>query len=115
MNKTDDSLIKERLAIWDALSDSIKHAIRNGAEIPDLKIIIQPEKEVKNNMNGKITLIYEDMYLDGGTRKYLGSDGNTYYADYRLKTITEGEIYDSYPGNKNAKMLNKNDFKIIES
>jgi hypothetical protein len=55
------------------------------------------------------------MFLDGGTRKYLGSDGNVYYVDDRLQTTTKGEIYDSYPGNKDAKMLNKNDFEFVES
>jgi len=63
----------------------------------------------------KIRLTYENMFLDGGTRKYLGSDGNVYYVDDRLQTTTKGEIYDSYPGNKDAKMLNKNDFEFVES
>jgi hypothetical protein len=46
MNKSKDNLIKERLEFWKALSNSIKNAIRNGAEIPDLRIVIQPGKEV---------------------------------------------------------------------
>lgn len=45
MNKSEDEIIKERLAIWDAITDSIRNNIKNGSEIPDLKVIIQPGKE----------------------------------------------------------------------
>ncbi len=61
----------------------------------------------------KIKLRYKDSYLDGGTKVYVGSDGKSYYEDYRLQTKTKGALYDKDPDHSSAKMLNWSDFEKI--
>lgn len=62
----------------------------------------------------KIKLRYETSARDGGTKVYVGSDGKSYYEDHRLTTKTKGSLYDTYPNNPTAKMLNWCDFEKEE-
>ena len=60
----------------------------------------------------KIKLTYKATYIDGGTNLYIGSDGKSYYEDYRLQTKTKGALYNDYPDHSSAKILNWGDFEI---
>jgi len=46
-----------------------------------------------------------NMYRDGGTKELTDKDGNVYYQDFGIFSPTRGKIYDKYPGDKNAKIL----------
>ena len=47
-----------------------------------------------------------DTARDGGTVRYEGLDGETYYyKDGRIGTNTPGAIYDRYPGDMGAVIL----------
>lgn len=59
----------------------------------------------------KIKLRYKDTARDGGTKVYVGSDGKSYYEDYRIQTKTKGSLYNDYPNHSSAKMLNWSDFE----
>lgn len=65
-------------------------------------------------MKDKITLKHTDTARDGGTKVYDGSDGKTYYKDYRIGTITRGKIYDGYPGHLASRIIDEDNFQIIE-
>ena len=45
------------------------------------------------------------MYKDGGTTVYKSTKGKLYYKDGRLRTETKGKIYDRYPSDEGAKLL----------
>lgn len=45
------------------------------------------------------------VYRDGGTTEYETSDGAHYFIDDRLNSPTQGQIFDKYPGNKDAKIV----------
>ena len=66
-----------------------------------------------SKQSAPIKLRKVNAYLDGGTVLYLSEDGVSYYEDRRLGTKTPGEIYSSYPGEPNAKMLKKADFDLV--
>lgn len=38
-----------------------------------------------------------------------------YYLDYRMGSQTQGELFDRYPSDKGAIMLNKNEFEFLDS
>ena len=72
-------------------------------------------------------LIKTSIYKDGGTTVLIeesvknglktieeAQNCQKYYLDYRIGTKTKGELYDKYPGDKDAKIVNKEDFEIIE-
>jgi len=44
-------------------------------------------------------------YMDGGTTKYIDEKGNEYFKDNRLGTKTKGKIFDKYPKEEDAKIL----------
>lgn len=48
---------------------------------------------------------------DGGTKVYKDSDGNAYYEDNRLETKTKGSLYNMYPGDKDACILDWENFE----
>jgi len=54
----------------------------------------------------KIKVKYLDSFLDGGTDHYVDENGNDYYEDHRIRTLTPGVIYDRYPKDRDAKILN---------
>lgn len=88
------------------------YAVTN--EVRDAARIALGMKPVESRLAKKIKLTYQNVFLDGGTKVYSGSDYKIYYVDYRLGTTTAGELYDKYPGDEGAKMLDKNDFEFIE-
>jgi hypothetical protein len=47
-----------------------------------------------------------DHARDGGTKVCLGEDGKTYFIDRRIFTKTKGKVYDKYPSEEGAQMLN---------
>lgn len=53
-----------------------------------------------------------ETFLDGGTKECEGSDGDYYYVDHRIGTLTPGAIYDFYPGSPNAKQLPTDNFEL---
>ena len=59
----------------------------------------------------KIKLPEGTRIRDGGTIAYKGSDGNSYYEDHRIASLTKGVLYDRYPNEKDAKALNWNKFE----
>lgn len=63
--------------------------------------------------NTKIKLTLMETFLDGGTKECEGSDGNYYYVDHRLGTVTPGGIYDFYPGSENSKQLSSDNFELV--
>lgn len=87
------------------------YAVSN--EVRDAARIALRMEPVESCLAKKIKLQYHNTYLDGGTEVYSGSDHKIYYVDYRLGTTTHGEIFDRYPDNEGAKMLNKNCFEFI--
>jgi adenylate kinase family enzyme len=54
----------------------------------------------------KIKAHYVDCYLDGGTIKAVDDEGNYYYIDNRINSSKKGLIFDSYPANLDAKIVN---------
>lgn len=44
-------------------------------------------------------------YKDGGTDVYVDKKGKKYYKDGRIGTKTKGKIFDRYPKDKGAKIL----------
>ena len=54
-----------------------------------------------------------ETFLDGGTKECEGSDGNYYYVDHRIGTLTPGAIYDFYPDSPNAKQLPSDNFEQL--
>lgn len=60
-----------------------------------------------------INVIRKNSYTDGGTIKWQDpSTGIVYYEDHRLFTQTEGAIYDRYPKDPGAKILDVVLFEI---
>jgi hypothetical protein len=59
----------------------------------------------------KIKLTECGVARDGGTIAYKGSDGNSYYEDHRIGTLTKGVLYDRYPKENDARALNWNKFE----
>jgi hypothetical protein len=51
-------------------------------------------------------------YLDGGTVVAVTDEGS-FYLDQRINTKTRGQIFDSYPGSKGAKLVNEETAKKI--
>ena len=45
-----------------------------------------------------------DFYLDGGTVKFVTSEGE-FYLDRRIGTETKNILYDKYPNEKDAKIV----------
>ena len=45
------------------------------------------------------------IYKDGGTYTFV-KNGKTYYVDRRIGTKTRDSVYDRYPGNAGAKIVN---------
>jgi hypothetical protein len=50
-------------------------------------------------------------YKDGGTEEYKGWDGKHYFVDYRIGSVTKGHVFDRYPDDKKAIML---DAKLVQ-
>ncbi len=59
---------------------------------------------------------------DGGTSIWVSIGAKTeedyrnrekYYLDNRNNSITKGELFDKYPSDQGAKMLNKNNFNFL--
>ena len=44
-------------------------------------------------------------FKDGGTEEYKGWDGKSYFVDHRIRTKTRGKVYDRYPGDKGAVLM----------
>ena len=44
-------------------------------------------------------------YRDGGTTVFKSTKGKLYYRDSRIMTETKGKIYDRYPSDNGAKLL----------
>jgi hypothetical protein len=60
----------------------------------------------------KEILVKEKMRArDGGTTVYSDKDGNNYWKDWRIDSTTKGTIYDRYPSEDGAQVL---DVKLIE-
>ena len=53
----------------------------------------------------EISVVKLREYNDGGTIEYEDSDGNHYFEDHRPKTDTKGFIFNKYPGEKDAEIL----------
>ncbi len=49
---------------------------------------------------------YANHYKDGGTIEYKGWDGKNYFVDHRIGSTTKGLIYDRYPDDSAARLLN---------
>ena len=73
-----------------------------------------------------IELIEIARYRDGGTIEYVSvadkaniktmedaQNCQKYCIDNRIHSTTKGELYDRYPSKEGAKILNKEDFKIL--
>lgn len=69
------------------------------------------------------TLVRINMYLDGGTSVWVeqnlkkeiksieeARNIQKYYLDGRVHSSTKGELFDKYPGDIDAKQVNKSDF-----
>lgn len=70
-------------------------------------------------------LIKIDVYKDGGTEVWIeysvtqtigGSESaKKYYLDYRIISTTQGELFDRYPGDEGAIILDKSEFEFLDS
>ena len=58
-----------------------------------------------------VTLV--DTYLDGGTKKFVSSDGKFYFVDHRIGTSTDCAIFDIYPSADGAGVLENYRLNII--
>ena len=45
------------------------------------------------------------IYKDGGTYTFV-KNGKTYYVDRRVNSTTRNKVYDKYPGDAGAKIVN---------
>ena len=45
------------------------------------------------------------IYKDGGTYTFV-KNNKTYYVDRRIGSTTKNKVYDRYPGDKGAKIVN---------
>lgn len=72
-------------------------------------------------------LIRVSIYKDGGTSVWIElsiKEGlktiedvrycQKYYLDNRIGSTTKGELFDKYPGDEGATMLDKSEFKFLE-
>lgn len=77
-------------------------------------------------MSKKILLEQISMCLDGGTTIYVephvkeniksideARDCQKFYVDHRIGTETDGELFDRYPDEEGAIMLDKTKYKLI--
>lgn len=64
-------------------------------------------------MNESIYLQEIAIASDGGTKVAAGSDGNIYYIDHRIGTKTPGLVYDKYPSDKGANIID-GDFVLTD-
>jgi len=46
-----------------------------------------------------------NIYKDGGTYTF-SKNGKTYYVDHRIGSKTKNKVYDRYPGDSGAKIVN---------
>jgi len=52
-----------------------------------------------------IFLCYSGTYKDGGTKEYRDRKNNRYFLDGRINSKTKGKLFDRYPSNERAMML----------
>lgn len=77
-------------------------------------------------MNNKIKLEKVSIYRDGGTSKWIEPSVKEslktveeakiaayYFVDNRVYSTTKGELFDRYPSNEGAILLNKNNFEFL--
>lgn len=75
-----------------------------------------------------IDIIKEGTYHDGGTSIWINPDVKKelktiddakncqkYYLDNRIGSQTKGELFDKYPGDKDAIILDKSQFNFINN
>ena len=74
----------------------------------------------------KIVIQKNGVYRDGGTTVYIepsvkqslktiddADKCQKYYLDNRIGSTTKGELYDRYPSDEGAVILDKNNFELI--
>lgn len=66
--------------------------------------------EVNKN---KLKLILLSIISDGGTKVYVDEKGQNYYLDNRIASTTKGKMYDKYPNDKDAKIIDNEEYEII--
>jgi hypothetical protein len=78
-------------------------------------VVIHSILKLKNKP--KITLIKINIYKDGGTSVWINKIDKTdfkntplFYLDNRIGSTTKGELFDKYPDDENALMLDKTNF-----
>jgi hypothetical protein len=72
-------------------------------------------------------IIKISVYRDGGTSAWIeplvkesiktvkqAKEAKKYYLDNRIGSMTKGELYDRYPSEKDAKILDKTKFRFLE-
>lgn len=45
------------------------------------------------------------VYKDGGTTEFRDKQRNKYFIDNRINSKTKGKVFDKYPGDNGAKMI----------
>lgn len=79
-----------------------------------------------NNINDIIDIIEISRYLDGGTSVWISvkdryrvktikeaMDCKKYYLNNQIGSATKGELYDKYPSDKGAKILDKSNYNFV--
>ena len=62
-----------------------------------------------------IFIKYSNSYKDGGTKEYRDKNNNKYFLDYRINSKTRGELFDRYPDESGAIMLDLNEFSLSDN
>lgn len=107
MEKIMNHKFKEIKAMIDKRSKTEKEVLVDDFEIVKNGVNIAFEKYNALQKNGHVDVRFLVAYNDGGTKMYQEiHNDNKYYVDYRIKSETEGKVFDRYPGENGAIMLN---------
>lgn len=56
-------------------------------------------------MKTTVTVTNRGTYKDGGTQEFQDRQGKKYFVDGRISSKTKGKVYDRYPSDAGAKIL----------
>jgi len=62
----------------------------------------------------KIILQWCGRYRDGGTDQYRDKNQNKYFLDGRIASKTKGQLFDKYPGDADAQILDLKNFELVK-
>lgn len=103
-----DWLIRNIQEVVDSISENDMKAISEAIDNRELRERRRSFQELKDSNESEEVIIYRPRatYMDGGTQVIKNKQGKKYYIDGRIGSKTKGKVYDRYPGDKGAKIVN---------